>query len=273
MANSNNDLNTAVEAALHRTKDRRTSVIQEVQHEDGEEPPKVVDAWDIACPEQVAQYAKDYPGRFWNYIQNLRSERYEFRDYPDRLQVLWEQYKELEAKYNRLDAAHKEMKADYQKSEEELSTAQDQVSKYRKELLRLRRLVNELHNEVLEKPDLDQGSHPDQSQEASRSAKGQKSLKLPDPPVFTDGKDPTWDDWSVKVREKLEANADRYTEEFKVAYVLNRLGGEAATYTYRRREKGASNPYLAFEDILAELGEIYETTLPYLPYVNADTPY
>jgi hypothetical protein len=55
-----------------------------------------------------------------------------------------------------------------------------------------------------------------------------KPLKLPDPPPFTDGKDPTFDRWRVQIQDKLRVNADHFQSmEAKKAYVFNRTGGDA----------------------------------------------
>ena len=52
-----------------------------------------------------------------------------------------------------------------------------------------------------------------------------KTVKLLDPPVLTDGKDPEFEDWLSRIKNKLIANADHYgTEALKMAYVENRTG-------------------------------------------------
>lgn len=51
------------------------------------------------------------------------------------------------------------------------------------------------------------------------------SVKLPDPPLLTDGKDPKFEDWLVQMKSKLKANADHYNDEsLRMAYVQSRLG-------------------------------------------------
>jgi chromosome segregation ATPase len=58
-----------------------------------------------------------------------------------------------------------------------------------------------------------------------------KSVKLPDPPILTDGKDPEFEDWESRMRNKLKANADHYhTEILRMAYVENRVSGKAAKH-------------------------------------------
>lgn len=88
-----------------------------------------------------------------------------------------------------------------------------------------------------------------------------KSPKLPDPPIFTDGIDPTWDDWSTKMEEKLRVNKDWYsTPEAQVAYVVSRIGGKAAKTTITRRIRGCTDPYTLYTEVMDDLSDIYEDT-------------
>jgi hypothetical protein len=40
-----------------------------------------------------------------------------------------------------------------------------------------------------------------------------KSTKIPDPPILTDGKDPTFENWKLQMQGKLRVNADHYPTE------------------------------------------------------------
>ena len=66
------------------------------------------------------------------------------------------------------------------------------------------------------------------------------STRLPDPPVFTaTNANVPFDDWKIRILDKLAHNSDHYpSESFKLAYVISRLGGEAAKYiTLKQRQK------------------------------------
>ena len=85
-----------------------------------------------------------------------------------------------------------------------------------------------------------------------------KSMKLPDPPVFIDGKEPSIDHWLTKMRSKLAANEDhKPTELFKKAYVENRVGGEAMGHLEPRLRKNAIKPFLTAEEMFDHLERIY----------------
>ncbi len=85
-----------------------------------------------------------------------------------------------------------------------------------------------------------------------------RSQKIPDPPWFTDGKDPTWENWYGKIQDKLEINADLFpNERAKLGYVHSRLSGDAADAAQSRRERGCANPYKTADDLLKELAELF----------------
>ena len=86
-----------------------------------------------------------------------------------------------------------------------------------------------------------------------------RSQKHPDPPLFTDGIDPTWEDWSSKMNIKLKVNKDYWDDdESRIGYVLSRLGGKAAKQTYSRQEQGAHDPFLTAKDVFDELATVFE---------------
>ena len=124
-------------ATLNQFKDRRTSVLSELQEVDN--PPKVESAWDIACVEQLIIYAKDDSVDFWIWMQIIRRERDQFRDHLDQAM-----------KYAR-DMHNKYAEAFRQ----ELSLAQDQMTDYRKEVAKLRLQVNTLNRQPLKQSKVD----------------------------------------------------------------------------------------------------------------------
>jgi hypothetical protein len=84
------------------------------------------------------------------------------------------------------------------------------------------------------------------------------SKKLPDPPIFTDGKDPLIDDWLSAMRNKLEGNADWYlTALQEKAYVRTRIGGDAIRHLSSRFKKDSVKPFLSAEEIFEELNLIF----------------
>ena len=94
---------------------------------------------------------------------------------------------------------------------------------------------------------------------ASSVATAKRSQKHPDPPLFTNGVDPTWEDWKSKMAIKLKINKDHWDdEESRIGYVLSRLGGKAAKQTYSRQEADSNDPFLTVKDVMDELATVFE---------------
>jgi hypothetical protein len=91
-----------------------------------------------------------------------------------------------------------------------------------------------------------------------------KTAKLPDPEKYNgpsnekdkDGVD--LEDWLAKVRRKLQANQDHYhSEELRMGYVQNMVGGIAAKHLAPRLRSGAANPFAGAEEMLKTLEQAY----------------
>src|SRR5580658_4929081 len=95
---------------------------------------------------------------------------------------------------------------------------------------------------------------------ASTPASGSgKSTKLPDPPILTDGKDPTFENWRIQTQDKLRVNADHFQSmEAKKAYVFNRAGGDAQDHLVPRYKDGSTDPFLTAQSMIDYLATIYE---------------
>lgn len=93
---------------------------------------------------------------------------------------------------------------------------------------------------------------------STRFERSPRTQKLPDPPLFTDGKDPEWEDWYGKVKDKLSINAEFFpNEQVKLAYVFSRLAGQAAKVTLVRRNSDI-NPYTTVGEVLKELADMFD---------------
>lgn len=88
-----------------------------------------------------------------------------------------------------------------------------------------------------------------------RSAKHERSMKLPHPPIFSDNKEVEIEEWVSAMRHKLEVNADWFpTTEFQIVYIRSRLGGDAMRHLGSRFKK---NKFRSAEDIFETLEQIY----------------
>lgn len=97
---------------------------------------------------------------------------------------------------------------------------------------------------------------PDQ---ANNAPSPKRSIKLPDPPLLTDGKDPIYDDWKGKIHDKLTANKDQYdSEELRMAYLMSRVGGMASKHLLPRRRQDHSNKFMTADEMLKVLDGVFD---------------
>ena len=238
MAKTEQERMDNVKKLIADTNNRRHSVILQDEQQTTEE---VDSPWQINTDRQLQQWAKKKPTELLSMINQIRQERDDFREIAIRFDVMWiDKETAIQSEYQ----AHKLV-------EQANSTAET----WRKRAIDLQKTLNKVNLEA---------NQSEQATEQSplrshATTKYEKTSRLPDPPIFTDGLDPTWDDWSSKMEHKLEANIDHYpTEKARLAYLIGRIGGDAAKHTMYRRLRGCSNPYTTAEEILDQLAEIYE---------------
>lgn len=86
-----------------------------------------------------------------------------------------------------------------------------------------------------------------------------KSAKIPDPPILTDGKDPTFENWKIQVTGKLQVNVDHFaTEQAQITYVFSRTGSDAQKHLQPRISPTSVDPFETAEDMIQHLANIYE---------------
>ncbi len=86
-----------------------------------------------------------------------------------------------------------------------------------------------------------------------------RSAKVADPPLLTDGTDPTFDNWKLQLRDKLEVNADHFPNaRARMAYVFGRTGGDAQTHLRPRYAEESADPFTSEEEMIDHLSSIYE---------------
>ena len=86
----------------------------------------------------------------------------------------------------------------------------------------------------------------------------QKTTKMPDAPMFKDGKEVRFEPWSIAIRHKLQANADHFPDPIhRMIYVQSRCEGQAQLHLATRMDPDSSNAYQDFEDILTHLKTVF----------------
>lgn len=85
-----------------------------------------------------------------------------------------------------------------------------------------------------------------------------QTMKIPDPPIFTDGEDPTIDQWLFKMRSKFEVDRGRYpTENSKLVYATGRVGGKGQQQLEAYLHFNSLTSFSAVEDLFAQLQLIF----------------
>lgn len=88
--------------------------------------------------------------------------------------------------------------------------------------------------------------------------KSERSPKLPDPPMFSDNKEPDIDEWISAMRNKFQANGDWYPlDENKLTYTRSRLTGDAMKHLKSRFRQNSPKPFTSAEEIFEALDVIY----------------
>jgi hypothetical protein len=96
----------------------------------------------------------------------------------------------------------------------------------------------------------------------SRPESDRRSPKQPDPPLLSNGKDPTYTSWDILIRAKLQDNDDYFpSENSKLTYVYGRTTGAAQAHLEPRFEYGAPNPFLTVDEVMAHLAAIYQNPM------------
>ena len=238
MAPSKSD-SSRVAAILNKTTDRRSSVIATHQHQ-----PR--SAWEVSSVDQLVSYVNEDPEDFWRMIKTLREERDEMRTIAE-----W---------YTELKKAKTAIEEQLENALEDVSNANDRASEWRDRNRDLHTRLNEVTRQILDDEQDDiPADVPARDKKATQQPKAEKSSKLPDPPMFSDGIKVKWDDWYAKMVGKLAGNADHYpTEELKIEYVCLRVEGDASDYTLARRFSGCLSPYTHHTQVFEDLAEVYE---------------
>ncbi|EKV20697.1 hypothetical protein PDIP_13780 [Penicillium digitatum Pd1] len=85
-----------------------------------------------------------------------------------------------------------------------------------------------------------------------------KTTKMPDTPMFSDGKEVRFETWETVIRQKLEANTDHYPLPIhRKLYVQSRCEGKAQLHIAPRMSSDSSNAYVDAEDMIVHLKTVF----------------
>ena len=82
---------------------------------------------------------------------------------------------------------------------------------------------------------------------------------LPDPPLFTDEKDPSIDQWLLKMKGKFEINWDYYpSQKSKLIYAKNQVRGRALQHLEHCLQLNSITPFTTIDDLFNHLEDIFD---------------
>lgn len=85
-----------------------------------------------------------------------------------------------------------------------------------------------------------------------------KSTKMPDPLMFSDGKEVKFKDWKSEMKRKLLLNEDHYpTPAHQLAYVSSRCEGKALRHINPRMQEDAATAYQTIQYVFDHLQSVF----------------
>lgn len=96
------------------------------------------------------------------------------------------------------------------------------------------------------------------SEEDYSVSHSRQTVKIPDPAIFTNGKDPTIDQWLLSMRARFEFDSDYYSSESnKLIYAKGRVGGKAQQHLEAYLHSNSLTSFSTIEDLFAQLQHIF----------------
>ncbi len=86
-----------------------------------------------------------------------------------------------------------------------------------------------------------------------------KSFKFLNSSVFIDEDESTWNNWRVKMNNKLQTNVDHFdNKNICIVYVISRLEDDAAEHIFAWHHHDALHSYISIYELFEHLKEIYD---------------
>jgi len=258
---------------LRSTVNRRVSLLPIDASVEAEE---AVTFWNINIEEQLFHWVSNQPNEVINMLNELRSQRDltlqlnehwllvqdDHKKRAKQLEAAFDKNDELEKKINQLQGERLNSRAEQRQADRPMTRQDTQPAEQRANQKEASTTSVSVRRPEVERSSASEARSQRESSTLSGNENGNdhhKSVKLPDPPIFTGTDDSTWKTWNIKIADKLDVNANHYpTEKIRIAYVVSRLEGDADQQTYAKRRVDASSPYQSLSELLKHLKEIYE---------------
>jgi hypothetical protein len=257
---------------LRSTANRRVSLLFIDASAEAEE---AVTPWNINIEEQLFHWVSNQPDEVINMLNELRSQRDltlqlnehwllvqdDHKKRVKQLEAAFDKNDELEEKINQLQGERLNSRAEQRQADRPMTRQDTQPAEQRANQEEAPTISVSIRRPEVERSSASEARSQRESSTLSGNGNGNghhKSVKLPDPPIFIETDDSTWETWNIKIADKLDANANHYpTEKIRIAYVVSRLEGDADQQTYAKRRVDAPSSYQSLSELLKHLKEIY----------------
>ena len=140
----------------------------------------------------------------------------------------------------------------YQNTTAEMNELQNTIEASRKECRTLKTNIVVLQKRLTDLQQITRNSEPP-NPSTGNSETTKSKLKIPDPPIFLNDGNPTWENWYTDMKIKLGTDTNQNEME-KMGYVLSRTGGNPRALI---QTKFNSSEYTTAEAIIKDLEENY----------------
>lgn len=224
----------AIKTVRKQAKDRRYSVVPDNVHIDTE------DVWHISNIDQLTRWFQTRPDDIIDMLRDLRFQRDQCLHVAIGYDAMSQEKASVEQDRDRLNE-------EVTRLEDSLEESQNAVHQYKEKNLNITQQLQMLKlnssEEAIKTPTRKKG----------------KTTRMPDPAIFTNGEEPTWDNWSNQILDKLSVNEDHYpSQRSRIVYIFTRVGGDAAKLVNIRRQIDSPNAYLTVEDVMDDLADSYK---------------
>ena len=212
-------------------------------------------AWNIKSVEQLQHWASTQPEDVITVLNELRSERdetllclEEWNDMVNKAQRAIDQARRAQDRQQSARRAFTEKQA-------RSVTLQDELNIMQK---RLNNALKELDQTRLAHAETDRARETSKNSSTSSTVTGKRSSKHSDPSVFTNEVDLTFDDWFLRIQDKLIVNDDHFSiESIKIIFVILRTESDAVDHLTAYRAENHADYFKTSQSVLDVLKNIY----------------
>ena len=217
-------------------------------------------SWNIKTEEQLRQWVHDQSNEIIKMLNEFKSS--------------WDMTLKLNEQWIVVQVEHDKRLNQLKVKQMIIDTLEETNKRYQEKMLNLKNKLKE----VLHSADQSRSRQSTESQVSTKSLSRQsiknhtqrklftlfnndhhKSFKFLNSSVFIDEDESTWNNWRIKMNDKLQTNVDHFNNEnICIVYVISRLEDDAAEHIFARHWHDALHSYILIDKLFKHLKEIYD---------------